>query len=136
MDELLNITRRVVQAIKSDKIRRVALTTTLAVQKDRIFNKGQRESGGQIGKYSEKYGKMKAAKGRNPGYVNFRNTDQLMNDYGVQGSGDDHSFGFQNAFNADKAGFLMDRYGDVFHVSDSELNIFSDVLMDETNKAI
>ena len=136
MDELLNISRKVFQAIKSDQIRRTALSTTLAVQKDRIFNKGQRETGGQIGKYSEKYGKLKSKIGRNPGYVNFRNTDQLMNDYGVQGSGDEHSFGFQNAFNADKAGFLMDRYGDVFHVSDPELNIFSDVLMSEINKAI
>lgn len=122
--------------MKSDKIRRIALTTTLAIQKDRIFNKGQNENGGQIGKYSKKYGELKTKLGRNPGYVNFRNTDQMMNDYGVQGSGDDHSFGFQNSFNADKAGWLMDRYGDTFHVSNSELNVFSDVLMTETTKAI
>ena len=135
MDELLIIVKRVTDAVKSDKIRRIALSTTLAVQKPRIFNNGENERGGQIGKYSKKYGEYKTKIGKNPGYVNFRNTDQLMNDYGIIAQGDQYAFGFQNSANAEKAGHLMERYGDVFHVSDRELDVFSEVLNNEINKA-
>ena len=135
MDELLIIVKRVTDAVKSDKIRRIALSTTLAVQKPRIFNNGENERGGQIGKYSKKYGEYKTKIGKNPGYVNFRNTDQLMNDYGIIAQGDQYAFGFQNSANAEKPGHLMERYGDVFHVSGRELDVFGEVLNNEINKA-
>lgn len=108
----------------------------MAIQKPRIFEKGQNERGGQIGTYSEKYAKLKSKIGRNPGYVNLRNTDQLMNDYGVTIQGDQYAFGFQNPTNAEKAGYLTDRYGNVFHVDDKELDVFAEVLLTEINKAI
>jgi hypothetical protein len=136
VDELLNISIKVANGVKSDRIRRIALGTTLALEKDRIFSKGQNEDGGQIGKYSKKYGEKKSKMGRNPGYVNFRLTDQLMNDYGMVVEGDQYAFGFQNAANGQKAGFLTDRYGDVFHVSNQELEVFSEVLLSELDKAI
>jgi len=134
-DELLNIVVKVTNAVKSDKIRRVALSTTLAIQKDRIFVKGESDSGGKIGKYSKKYGEYKKSIGKNPGYVNFRNTDQMMNDYGVIVNGDQYAFGFQNPENGAKAEFLQERYGTVMHVNDKELDIFSEVLVNEINRS-
>jgi hypothetical protein len=136
VDELLNISIKVANGVKSDRIRRIALSTTLAIQKPRIFDKGQNEDGGQIGKYSKKYGEKKSKLGRNPGYVNLRLSDQLMNDYGMTIQGEQYTFGFQNAANGQKAGFLTDRYGDVFHVSNQELEVFATVLSDELSKAL
>lgn len=136
MDDILNIVRKVTEAIHSVKIRRTALSTTLAVHKPRIFEQGKTESGGKIGTYSKKYGEYKSKKGKNPGYVNFRDTDQLMGDYGVIIQGDQYAFGFQNPTNAEKAGFLSERYGDVFHASDSEVDVLLTVLADELNKSI
>jgi hypothetical protein len=136
-DELLNISIKVANGIKSDRIRRIALSTTLAIQKPRIFDKGQNDTGGQIGKYSKKYGEYKTKIGKNPGYVNFRDTDQLMNDFGVIIGSDQYSFGFQNDFNAQKAEWLSEKYGsNPFHVSDQELEVFVNVLTDELSKSI
>jgi hypothetical protein len=136
MNEINDLVTRVNIAIKSDRIRRIALSSTLAIQKPRIFDQGRNENGGQIGKYSKKYGEMKAKLGKNPGYVNFRLTDQMMNDYGLVIEGDTYAFGFQNTTNGEKSGWLMDRYGEVFFLSDKEIELFSTVLNDEINKAI
>lgn len=132
MDELLNIVAKVNSAIKSDKGRRIALSTVLSVHKPRIFERGQAANGSQIGTYSKKYGEKKRLLGRNPGYVNLRLTDQTMNDYGIIINGDQYAFGFQNSFNADKAGWVSDRYNkDIFHLSESEIDLFMDILIKE-----
>jgi hypothetical protein len=132
VDELLNIVAKVNSAIKSDKGRRIALTTVMSVHKPRIFEKGQAANGSQIGTYSKKYGEKKRLLGRNPGFVNLRLTDQMMLDYGIIINGDQYAFGFQNSFNADKAGWTSDRYNkDIFHLSESELDLLMDILLKE-----
>lgn len=132
MDELLNIVAKVNSAIKSDRGRRIALSTVLSVHKPRIFERGQAANGSQIGTYSKKYGEKKRLLGRNPGFVNLRLTDQMMMDYNLIISGDQYAFGFQNSFNADKAGWVSDRYNkDIFHLSDSELDLLMDILIKE-----
>jgi hypothetical protein len=136
VDELLNISRKINEAIRSERIRRVALSTTLAIHKDRIFTKGQAADGSQIGTYSKRYGEQKAKRGRNPVFVNLRNTDQMFGDYQLIISGDTYGFGFQNSFNADKMGWQHDHYDkEIAALSDSELKIFTDVLSEELNKA-
>lgn len=132
MDELLNIVTKVNSAIRSDRGRRIALSTVLSVHKPRIFEKGLAANGSQIGKYSKKYGEKKSKLGRNPGYVNLRLTDQLMGDYNLIVNGDQYAFGFQNSFNADKAGWVSDLYNkDIFHLSESELDLLMDILIKE-----
>lgn len=128
-DELLNIVTKINSAIRSDKGRRTALSTVLAVHKPRIFEKGLDSTGSQIGKYSPAYAKKKDKLGRNPGYVNLRLTDQMLGDYGLVVSGETYAFGFQNSFNADKAGWVQDKYNkDIFHLSDSEIELLMDIL--------
>lgn len=128
-DEILNIVTQINADIKSDRKRRTALSTVLAVHKPRIFDKGQSSDGSQIGTYSKKYGEKKSLIGRNPGYVNLRLTDQMLGDYGLVINGDTYAFGFQNSFNADKAGWVMDRYNkDIFHLSEQELELLIKIL--------
>lgn len=131
-DELLNIVSKVNSAIRSDKGRRIALSTVMALHKPRIFDQGLDASGAKIGTYSKKYGQYKTSIGRNPGYVNLRLTDQMFFDYGILVSGDSYAFGFQNSFNADKAGWLSDKYEkEIFHLSESELDTLMNVLISE-----
>lgn len=132
MDELLNIVTKVNSAIRSDRGRRIALSTVLSVHKPRIFERGLAANGSQIGRYSKKYGEKKSKLGRNPGYVNLRLTDQMYGDYNIIVSGDQYAFGFQNSFNADKAGWVSDLYNkDIFHLSESELDLLMDILIKE-----
>lgn len=157
-NEILNIVTRVNNAIRSDKAKRIALSTVLAVHKARIFEKGEAESGGKIGTYgtnpisiSKKnqarntgktyfkggYAEYKSAVGKNPGFVILRNTDQMYGDYGLVGSGSEFGFGFQNDANADKMGWMTDKYDkEIAALNQRELELFADVLTRELNNSI
>jgi hypothetical protein len=149
-NELQALTDRLKQVIHSDKLMRVSLTTVLAIQKPRIFEQGQDSKKSKIGTYSTDpisiskksqarntgktyfkggYAEYKSAIGKNPGYVNFRNTDQMMMDYQLIVSGDQYGFGFQNHFNYEKSGWLQDKYDkNVFDLTEQELNVLADTL--------
>lgn len=134
MDEIAKISKQVFGAIKSDKTVRTALSTTLAVQKQRIFAQGLKTNGSSIGQYSKQYGEYKRKLGRNPGFVNLRLTDSMMNDYGLIGSNLEYGFGFRDGFNDQKAEWAQERYGEIFHVSDSELELFMNTMFFELSK--
>jgi phage gpG-like protein len=134
VDEIAKISKQVSDAIKSDRTIRIALSTTLAVQKQRIFAQGLKTNGSQIGQYSKKYGEYKRTLGRNPGYVNLRLTDAMMNDFQIIGSNMEYGFGFRNDFNAQKAGWAEDRYGEIFELSESEVDLFTNTLFFELSR--
>lgn len=136
-DELLNIVNKVNSAILSDKGRKIALTTVLAQHKPRIFSDGLASDGSQIGRYSKKYGEYKSSIGKNPGYVNLRNTDQMLSDYALIASEGQYAFGFQNSFNGEKAGWMTDKYNkEIFHLSETELDVLMTVLVEDLSKSI
>jgi hypothetical protein len=134
------------------------LVTTLAAHKPRIFEKGQDSSGSKIGTYSTTpasiskknqarqtgrtyfpggYAQYKTAVGKNPGYVNLRNTDQMMMDYGIVQNGKTFGFGFQNEENANKSQWMQEKYDkDIFMLSDSELEVMADVLVSNLDKEL
>ena len=154
-NELTNLIKRINDAIKNDRIYRTALTSGLSIHKPRIFEKGLDGSGQKIGTYSTTpisiskknqarntgktyfkggYNEYKKDIGRNPGYVNLRNTDQMMGDYGMVGS---KAYGFQNSVNADKSIWMEEKYQkDIFVLSDRELDTIMNIIADELNKAI
>lgn len=137
MDDLLKIVDRVNKAIRSDKSKRIALTTTLAINKQRIFVNGLDANGAKIGTYSKKYGEYKSKLGRNPGYVNLTNTGQMFSDYNLIVNGDTYGFGFHNQENANKSGWMSEKYDkDIFELSDKELDVFAEVYIEELNKDI
>lgn len=134
-NEILNIANKVNAAIRSDKIKRTALSTVLAVHKERIFTQGKAEDGSQIGTYSGAYAAKKSKLGRNPGFVNLRLTDQMMGDYGLVQNGSEYGFGFQNDANADKMGWATDRYNKrIAALSNTEMELLADVLTAEVTK--
>lgn len=157
-NEIKNLVNRINNAIRDEKFKRVALTTTLAIHKQRIYVNGQDAKGSQIGVYSKNpisiskknqarntgktyfqggYSQYHAAIGKGGDKVVLRNTDQEMMDYGIVQNGQDFCFGFQNSFNAQKAGWHVDKYNKEIHaLSDKEIEILTDTYLAQLNRAI
>lgn len=155
--EIEDLIKRINKAVKSEKAMRVALTTVLAVHKERIFKGGQDSSGSEIGKYSTKptsiarnrqardtghtnfpggYAQYKQEMGKG-GNKNYRNFDQMMMDYGIIQDGDQFGFGFQNSLNYNKSQWLQDMDDkDVFDLAQKELNLLGDVHKAEVEKLL
>lgn len=152
--ELPNINNRLLALINTGIASRIALITTFTFHKTRIFVRGLDSQGSQIGHYSTKpisiskknqakqtgrtrfkggYAEYKSAIGKNPGFVNLRNTDQLYGDYSLTQTGRDFGFGFSNPLNSQKAGWVTEKYDkEIFPVSDQELEMFANILVKET----
>lgn len=142
---------------RDDRGIRKALSTVLAVQKQRIFSKGQAAEGGKIGRYSKKpasisrknqarqtghsyfaggYAQYKSKIGKNPGFVNLRNTDQMMMDYTLQILGNDtYGFGFSNEFNFDKSQWAEEHFDkNIFDESRAEGDLMEKILIAESER--
>ena len=123
-NEYLQLIDKVNRAIRSERVMRIALSSVLAIHKPRIFEKGLDGTDAKIGTYSTKpisiskknqarqtgktyfkggYAEYKKDIGKNPGFVNLRNTDQMRMDYGLIINGNSYGFGFQNELNYDKS---------------------------------
>lgn len=136
---------------RDDRALRIALTSVLPVHKRRIFENGADEGGAKIGTYGTNpisiakknqsrntghtyfnggYSQYKSEVGKNPGFVNLRNTDQMQMDYGLQVLGQmSYGFGFTNGFNYDKSTWLQDKYSkNVFALSQSEMDLLANIL--------
>lgn len=136
---------------RDDKAMRIALSSVLPVHKKRIFEAGLDGNKTKIGTYGTSpisiaiksqsrntghtyfkggYAQYKSEIGKNPGYVNLRNTDQMQMDYGLMFLGvDTYGYGFTNSFNFDKTTWLQDKYDkDIFELSQSEQDMLADIL--------
>lgn len=151
-EEFTDLINKINAAARSERNIRVALTTTLATHKPRIFQQGFDSKGAKIGTYSTKkasisrkqqardtgkttfqggYAEYKRAVGKNPGFVILRNTDQMYMDYGIVGSGLNYGFGFQNNDNYNKSQWMEQKYHKViFDISRNEESILKNVLTD------
>ena len=155
--EIDDLIKRIDRAVKSEKVMRTALTTLLTVHKQRIFQSGQDAEGGKIGKYStKKISIAKSKQARDTGHtvfeggyaqyhreigkgddVNFRNTDQMMADYGIIQNGNQFGFGFQNSLNYNKSQWVQDHFDkDVIDLSRKELDLLGDVHKAEVEKLL
>jgi hypothetical protein len=156
--ELTNLHKKVMDIALRGEVLRIAVTSTFAVHKPRIFEKGMSQKQGKIGKYGTNpisisksrqakqtgktyfkggYAEYKSAIGKNPGFVNLTNTGQMMADYGVIQKGKDLAYGFQNRENFEKVGWMEDKYDkDIFKVNDDELKIFNRVMDAEIKKRL
>ena len=158
MNEFTGLANKINNVVRNDRNHRIALSTVLAVHKQRIFVQGFDAKGNKIGTYSTKpisisrakqardtgrtkfkggYAEYKTAIGKNPGFINLRNTDQLMMDYGLIGSNGEYGFGFQNTENFNKSQWVQDKkVKDIFDLSRSEENVLADILVDQLIKGI
>lgn len=157
-NEYLQLIDKVNNAIRSERIMRIAINSVLAVHKPRIFEKGLDGSDTKIGTYSTNpisiskknqarntgktyfkggYAEYKKEVGKNPGYVNLRNTDQMMQDYGLRINGQSFGLGFQNKLNYNKSQWMEEKYKkSIFDHDDNELKILADVLTFEVQKSL
>jgi hypothetical protein len=158
-NEFTGLIEKINNAVRSDKNHRIALSNVLAIQKPRIFSQGFDAKGQKIGVYSTRpasiskknqardtgrtyfkggYAEYKRAVGKNPGYVNLRNTDQMMMDYGLMGSGLNYGFGFQNNTNFNKSQWAEQHFGlkQIFDISKNEENVLADSLVDQLIKSL
>ena len=155
-NEIKGLVDRINNAIRDEKHKRVAITTVLASHKPRIFQQGLDANGNQIGTYgtdpisiSKKnqarntgktyfkggYSEYKSAIGKNQGFVNLRNTDQMMMDYGIVQTGQEFGLGFQNNENGNKAGWMHEKYDkEIFALSDKEVDILTTVYVNQINR--
>ncbi len=137
---------------------RIALSSVLAIHKPRIFEKGLDGTDSKIGTYSTKpisiskknqarntgktyfrggYAEYKKEIGKNPGFVNLRNTDQMRMDYGLIINGTSFGFGFQNELNYKKSQWIEEKYDkSIFDNDSKELDILADVLVFELRKSL
>lgn len=156
--ELTGLQRKILQVVNSSVPMRIAVTTTFAVHKPRIFESGNSTNQGKIGRYGTNpisisknkqarqtgktyfkggYAEYKSAIGKNPGFVNLVNTGQLQADYGIVKDGRNFGYGFQNPINFEKTEWMEEKYKkDIFDVNQKELDTFSRVLDYETRKRL
>lgn len=143
--------------MQTERIMIASLNTVLAKQKERIFQKGNDADGSKIGSYSTNpisisrknqsrntgktyfkggYREYKGLTGKGNSYVNLRNTDQMMMDYGVHILGkDEYGLGFTNAFNFNKSEWNEEKYDkEIFAESEEEAKLFLRVFEFELNK--
>jgi hypothetical protein len=151
------VIQKVNDAIRSDKAIRAGITTVLAVQKQRIFAKGQDGNEGQIGTYSTNpisiskknqvrntgqtyfpggYAEYKSLSGRDPNVVNLQNTSQMFQDYSFHILGaDTYGLGFNNPFNYQKSQWMEEKYKKgIFQQSNQEGEILTRVIEQEIGK--
>ena len=129
------------------------------MHKPRIFRDGFDAKGARIGTYSTKkisiskkdqarqtgqtvfeggYAEYKSKIGKNPGFVNLRNFDQMMMDYGLIVNPDNtFGFGFQNDKNYEKSQWAELKYGKkIFDLSNYETKVLTEVMVEEVNKLL
>lgn len=157
-NEFTGLINKINNAVRNDRNLRLALTSILAIHKQRIFSQGYDGRGVKIGSYSTKptsisrdkqardtgrthfkggYAEYKRAIGKNPGFVNLRNTDQMMMDYGIVGTPGNYGFGFQNSANFEKMKNLERKYvKDIADTSKNELETLADILVNQLIRAL
>ncbi len=143
--------------LQNQKVYVAATNTVLAAQKRRIFQEGKDSVQSKIGTYSTNhisiskknqakqtgqtyfkggYREYKSLLGKGASFVNLRNTDQMMFDLStIVVSKNEFGIGFQNEFNADKAGWAETKYNKkIFETTNQEDELFVGVVNFEINK--
>lgn len=128
----------------SDKILKRAVFNNLAQIKRRIQNKGNSSSGKKIGNYKGTQNKTKSGKltgwarirqeeGRQTKYIDLTFSGDLMRTYVVLPIDENTlALGWTNEKEYKIAGYLENRYGDIFGLSKKELREF----VEDVNKEI
>ncbi len=144
-DTLINDLNRL---LTSERVYIAAINSVLVAQKERIFVDGQASNNSKIGTYgtnpisiSKKnqsrntgktyfkggYREYKGLTGKGNGFVNLRNSDQMMMDLGVSinPAAKEYGIGFNNEFNADKMEWNEERFGkEISDTTEQEDNLF------------
>jgi hypothetical protein len=117
-----------------------ALSTVLAAQKTRIFERGKAADGTPIAaSYSERYKEFKRSKGFNVSVINLQLTGSLFADYRllVLKKGKRYAFGVQNRINALKIKGNEGRYNKkIFEISSNEEKVLIRTINERIKRVI
>lgn len=138
MSEFVKYIQAINEVIQDDKFYRTALSSVLPGHKARIFTEGKAADGSKIGTYKDgPYAKMKKKKGRNPGFVNLRNTDDMMVDYKLitVTPAKHYGFGFSNTNNGNKVDWNEERFKKKIFEPDKKDDTILQTVLDAQLKA-
>jgi hypothetical protein len=111
-----------------------AVKTIYGNMVSRIFDKGQKTDGSQIGKYeSEAYKEKRRSKGLQVGFVDLTFSTSLNKS--VVSNSIDQIY-FNNTYGQTIGGFQDKRYGKIFSATKNERQIFREILNDKLNELI
>lgn len=147
---IVDLVKSINDDIKSNRALRAAVSSVLALYLDRIFVKGEASDNSKIGKYSTNpisiaksnqarntnktyfkggYDEYKSKVGRNPGFVNLRNTDQLSLGIVMVENDDSIQIGTYSDFDYNKARWNEQKFKkNIFDLTTSELSTLLDEL--------
>jgi len=129
-----------------DKAQRTAGLTMLVKVKERVFNNGggKNSEGQSFGAYNSKYKEVRAKKeSRTNANINLVFTGDLERDFKLGVNNGDYCLGFEaepnggkNPNASQKSEWLEERYGDIFQLTDSESDLFTNVFLFELDKQL
>jgi hypothetical protein len=122
-----------------DTLCRTIAQTMLGEVRDRVHIEGKNANNAQIGQYSPDYIKVRVRKYNrtaNPKVI-LALTGQMENDWSVIPLGNiSYGLGFKNSFNADKAGWVQEKYGRIYSLTKDELAMVQLIVNDWINKQL
>lgn len=108
----------------TDKTTRILAFDTVALVSDRIQQRGEKTDGTPIQtSYSNSYARKRDARGLQTNFVDLTFTGDMIADFLPVKVGADWGAGFISDGSAQKAEYNERRFGEVFKVSENELNI-------------
>lgn len=103
-----------------DKVLRAVASDTITQLHERIHVEGKNTEGVEFGEYSNAYLKLRKKNGLSGSKIILRFEGQLEKLTIVGNENGKYSIGWISDFNADKAGWMEDRYGPIYDLSPSE----------------
>jgi hypothetical protein len=131
-----------------DKAQRSAGLSMLVKVKERVFNDagGKNSKGQSFGTYNPKYKEIRAKKeNRSNSNINLMLTGDLEAQFKFGVNNIDYCLGFEAEANgakskipngAQKSEFMEDRFGDIFQLTDSEADEFTEIFLYELDKQL
>lgn len=105
----------------NDSMLREIATTMRGEMSRRIHSEGRKSDGSDIGQYSKAYGERKTRLGKNQlGKVNLSFTGQMSNQFQVIATTEGYGIGWSDEEKIRRAGYLEERYGKVWGLSEEE----------------
>lgn len=124
---------------QSDTLLRIIAEAMRGKTATRIHENGLKADGNKIGKYKGSYLKWRM----NNGYESTGTdivlflTGQMQRDWKVIAiSNTEYGLGYDNAFNADKAGWAEDRFGSIFKHTEAELAEINLIIQDYVKRVL
>ena len=127
---IVKITAKLQSLEQSDALLREIASTMLAETRERIHEEGKNVNDSNIGTYKKSYLEWRMENGYKTSGSNVKLflTGQMQNDYKVvPQSKTKYGLGFSNTFNGDKATWAEEKYGKIYGLTKSELEMVNEI---------